>query len=407
MERAYSNYFDVISSKILKILVQIKEKGEQLTATNIKKYLASDQEILSFTKELNKSSNNFVEDIKKAFNNNIHHLKKYLNFEDLELISKKLDKLNAYNLLNEMSEIIAILGKYYSEYEDTLEKIYLFVKEFSQKMSNIQNGVQNLKDENLKFIDEDSEKDENILSTVRGLRENLGKNLTIDNLQKQIIDLTNSLTEILEQKIYSKRNFKRNLNSAFSGIESDFISYKEKYEELKKDIDNYKKQSVTDELTGVYRKNKMFEVLAELKNLAIKKGEDFYILMSDIDKFKDVNDTYGHLAGDNVLKHFGKILKNLTDEHIQAFRYGGEEFLITVKGSYDDALSVASHMRFTMENTKFKLNNDTKTITVSIGIAKYEPSEDVKLTIDRADKNLYMAKAGGRNCIFFESKRVG
>jgi PleD family two-component response regulator len=60
-----------------------------------------------------------------------------------------------------------------------------------------------------------------------------------------------------------------------------------------------------------------------------------------------------------------------------------------------------------MENTKFKLNNDTKTITVSIGIAKYKPKEDIKLTIDRADKNLYMAKAGGRNCIFFESKRVG
>lgn len=407
MERTYSNYFNVISSKILKILVQIKEKGEQLTAVNIKKYLASDPEILSFTKELNAHCINFVEDIKKAFNNNSHHLKKYLNFEDLELISRKLDKLNAYNLLNEMSEIIAILGKYYSEYEDTLEKIYSFVKEFSQKMLNIQSGVQNLKDENLKFIDEDSEKDENILSTVRGLRENLGKNLTIDNLQKQIIDLTNSLTEILEQKIYSKRNFKRNLNSAFGGLESDFISYKDKYEELKKEIDNYKKQSVTDELTGLYRKNKMFEVLAELKNLAIKKDEDFYILMSDIDKFKDVNDTYGHLAGDNVLKHFGKILKNLTDENIQAFRYGGEEFLITVKGSYEDALSVASQIRSTMENTKFKLNNDTKTITVSIGIAKYKTNEDVKSTIDRADKNLYMAKAGGRNCIFFESRRVG
>lgn len=407
MEREYSNYFNVISAKMLKILMRIKEKGEQLTSVNIKKYLASDPEIQSLTKELNAHSTNFIEDIKKAFNNNSYNLKKYLTFEDIELISGKLDKLNSYNLLNEMSEIIAILGKYYGEYEDTLEKVYSFVKEFSQKIANTQSVVQNLKDENLKFIDEDSKKDEDILSSVKGLKENFGKNLNMDNLQKQVVELTNSLTEILEEKIYSKKNFKRNINSTFGEIENDFISYKDKYEELKKQIENYRKQSVTDELTGLYRKNKMLEVLADLKNSAVKKAEDFYILMSDIDKFKDVNDTYGHLAGDNVLRHFGKILKNFTDENVQAFRYGGEEFLITVKGSYDDAFSVASQIRFTMENTKFKLNNDTKTITVSIGIAKYRPKEDIKMTIDRADKNLYMAKASGRNCIFFESKRVG
>ncbi|MCB4203648.1 diguanylate cyclase [Deferribacterales bacterium Es71-Z0220] len=407
MEREYSNYFNVLSTKTLVILKQIKDKGEQLTPANIKKYLASDSEIISLTKELNKSSTNFVEDIKKAFNNNSHNIKKYLDFEDIELISKKLEKLNSYNLLNEMSEIIAILGKYYSDYESTLEKIYSFIKEFSQKITNTQNVVKNLKDENLNFIDEDSAKDENILSSVKGLKENIEKNQSIDNLQKQVAELTNSLTEILEQKIYSKKNFKRNLNSTFGEIESDFISYKDKYEELKKEIENYRKQSVTDELTGLYRKNKMLEILSELKNAAIKKSEDFYILMSDIDKFKDVNDTYGHLAGDNVLRHFGKILKNFTNNTVEAFRYGGEEFLITVKGSFEDAFSVASQVKLSMENTKFKLNNDTKTITVSIGIAKYKPKEDIKLTIDRADKNLYMAKAGGRNCIFFESKRVG
>ncbi|MBZ4643612.1 MAG: hypothetical protein JG767_1221 [Deferribacteraceae bacterium] len=407
MEREYLRFFELISKKILIILKKTRQTGEQFNSDTIKKYLVSDSEIKVFFEDLSKGSSDFTQDIKKAFKNNSSILKKYLDFEEMELIERKLDKLNNYNLLNELSEIIGIFGRYFNDYETTLENIYSFIKEFSRKISNTSDKVQSLREENLKFIDSDSEKDQNMLTNIKGLKENIEKGISAENLHKHVADFTNSLTEILEQKIYSKKTFRRNLANTFGELESDFMSYKDRYEELKKEIENYRKQSFTDELTGLYRKNKMVEVLSELKIAAVKKGEDFYIIMSDIDKFKDVNDTYGHLAGDNVLRHFGKILKNFTTEKVEAFRYGGEEFLITVKGDFDDAFSVAGQIKQTMESTKFRLNEDIKTITVSIGISKYRPEEDVKLTIDRADKNLYMAKAGGRNCIFFESKRVG
>lgn len=165
--------------------------------------------------------------------------------------------------------------------------------------------------------------------------------------------------------------------------------------ELKRNLELYKKISRYDGLTSLHNQAAFLEILqAEAQN-AKSIGACLSLLIMDIDDFKLVNDTHGHLAGDAVLASFGKILQsNLRGGDIAA-RYGGEEFVILATNtSQDQALRMAENLRKRIENFQFPT---VKHITVSIGCSTYLPSEDIKELIQRADFALYDAKRSGKN----------
>lgn len=146
-----------------------------------------------------------------------------------------------------------------------------------------------------------------------------------------------------------------------------------------------------DFLTGLYTRNYFHEYLS--KN-SIKSSS---ILLLDIDFFKKINDTYGHLIGDKVLYKVGSICKeNIRREDI-AVRYGGEEFIILLENATDSiAQLVAERIRKKIEQIK-KIDNLTLSFTVSIGIATYKKNQSPIELIQQADSALYQAKFSGRN----------
>lgn len=155
------------------------------------------------------------------------------------------------------------------------------------------------------------------------------------------------------------------------------------------------KQSSIDALTGVYNRMKFDEKLI----IEIKKAERYNFplafVMFDIDNFKQVNDTYGHLAGDNVLKRLAKLVAaNVRDVDIFA-RWGGEEFVIQLPGlSLDNALIVAEKLRYKIEECDFK---EPEKVTVSLGVTVFQNGDDNITLTNRADSALYRAKENGRN----------
>ncbi|MBI4843340.1 MAG: sensor domain-containing diguanylate cyclase [Nitrospirae bacterium] len=157
------------------------------------------------------------------------------------------------------------------------------------------------------------------------------------------------------------------------------------------------KDSITDGLTGLYH-HKFFELrLSEELERAKRYRHNLVLLMIDIDFFKKVNDTHGHLAGDMVLKGMGAILKSSTRLSDIVARYGGEEFAVILPYiSKQHALEVAERLRRSVEKNDF----EGIKITVSIGFCFYEPDDpdiEYKELIDVADKALYQAKESGRN----------
>jgi len=159
------------------------------------------------------------------------------------------------------------------------------------------------------------------------------------------------------------------------------------------------KLSETDSLTGLYVHRYFQEKLeTEIKRTA-RYGGKLSLVIGDIDHFKAVNDTYGHLAGDYILRTVAVILKNHTNELDSVARYGGEEFVIVLPDhDKEKAHAKAVKIRKEIEKYPFKYEDISIKITMSMGVAEY-PGDAIarRSLIDKADKALYRAKEEGRN----------
>jgi two-component system, cell cycle response regulator len=159
--------------------------------------------------------------------------------------------------------------------------------------------------------------------------------------------------------------------------------------------------AVTDSLTGLHNRLYLETHLATLFKRAVERRRPLSILMTDIDRFKLINDTYGHDGGDEVLREFARRLRRNVRGSDMASRYGGEEFFIVMPDT-DQALAsiVAERIRGEMASTPFGIGNSGMSIplTISIGIASVLPEGDtVHNLMKRADDALYGAKTSGRN----------
>lgn len=156
--------------------------------------------------------------------------------------------------------------------------------------------------------------------------------------------------------------------------------------------------AATDELTGLLNRHAFTILLDKLMAEYRRAPQPISILMADIDHFKEINDRYGHLAGDAVLAHIGAyFLKSLRDSDM-AVRWGGEEFLLVLKNcSLDEAGRIAENLRQNTGDVEIGSNGQRIRITMSIGVSQYDATERTDETISRADAALYHAKQGGRN----------
>lgn len=161
-------------------------------------------------------------------------------------------------------------------------------------------------------------------------------------------------------------------------------------------------RALTDALTDIANRGALEAKAPEFFKRASLLGFPLSLLIFDIDKFKHVNDTYGHPAGDYILKEVTRVVKTKLIRGNDFFaRAGGEEFCLLLAGSsIQQAEEVAERIRATIEAQQFVFEGQSIPITISIGVAGYDAS-DTKWTeiYDRADKALYHSKNNGRNCV--------
>jgi diguanylate cyclase (GGDEF)-like protein len=154
--------------------------------------------------------------------------------------------------------------------------------------------------------------------------------------------------------------------------------------------------AVTDSLTGLYVRRYFLVKLQEELHRAERYDNILSVVMADLDHFKNINDTYGHDAGDRVLKTIGKFLQqNIRDVDMVA-RYGGEEFVIMIPEAANDAAHILSE-RLRKQMSELRIE-DLPPITISLGIATYPfDGSDLADLIKKADAAMYAAKRDGRN----------
>ena len=158
--------------------------------------------------------------------------------------------------------------------------------------------------------------------------------------------------------------------------------------------------SQTDALTEIPNRRSLEEKLDEMWAHSQRLHEPLSVVMCDVDKFKSVNDTYGHQVGDLVLKEFAKLLKEAVREIDRVGRYGGEEFLLLLPGTpLDSAVTFADRLREVAKEHTFTFEGGTLSRTMSCGVAAW-PHPDIRdqdALLKAADDALYVAKETGRN----------
>lgn len=190
--------------------------------------------------------------------------------------------------------------------------------------------------------------------------------------------------------MYTLRKEKKRTELILHKLEFARKQLKDKNKELKQ-------IAITDKLTKLYNRVKLDESLLKELKRAKRYKHPFGLILVDIDNFKVVNDTYGHLVGDHVLKELSNILIHYTREIDICGRWGGEEFMIICpETNYEGISKLAELLRQKVEANDF---NEAGKVTASFGIAEFKQTDSFDSVILKADKALYNAKHAGKNCV--------
>ncbi len=191
-------------------------------------------------------------------------------------------------------------------------------------------------------------------------------------------------------------------------LESELQASSEKIQTLRTNLESVEREAVTDQLTGIGNRKFFDHQIQELAQKSRRSADDLCLVIGDIDHFKKFNDTWGHQFGDQVLKMVAQTIKKTVGDLGIAARYGGEEFVFLLPSqSLVPASQIADRVREAIQSKRLVKRNtgeEVGKVTVSFGVARYQPGEPISSFIQRADKGLYQAKGTGRNRVVTEAE---
>lgn len=281
---------------------------------------------------------------------NEYYIKSYKFYEEDEKYSEAL------NVLNKIID-------YYEEKKDLIKELKFrkIFMEFNSKVNNVEEDYMLLECVSKFYVERLKVEKEKLLNEQK-----LAYNKDIEKLAYKLITTVDELNSVQNQ-----------------------------VDEKNKTIKVIAERLSRDSMTGVYNKEYIIEKINEIQN----KEDQFFIAMLDLDNYKNINDKYGHLFGDKVLKDVAWSIQNELREGDFLGRFGGEEFIVVYKKKrLDYVLRSSERIRESIENLTWK--NGAK-LTISIGIAKHNFKRNTGYleTIKKADKNLYEAKNKGKNMV--------
>ena len=245
-----------------------------------------------------------------------------------------------------------------------------------------------------KLAEELYEEVQRIMKTVSEHDENISKGGT--RIEEIASGITNEdLHSILEDIMHEVKGLK-NINKKFM---RKLDQQRKEIKKLRDELKRVKEEANVDPLTGLRNRRSFERTLQEFFKDYKRYGYPFSLIMIDLDNFKNINDTYGHLVGDRVLREIGTILRSYLRAKDIPARTGGEEFTVILPGiKKEDALKVAERLRKVLENHLIDVGDRKLNVTASFGVVEAdEKFKDIDDMLKEVDRKLYEAKRKGKN----------
>lgn len=311
-------------------------------------------------------------------------------------IEKGLREEDLPRIINAIADIISSLG---SQAVNEKHEYEAFLQDLTSKLNEIDKHIRETGEQDKKAFKQRHILGEKVDQEVSGLRSHVEEAVDLEQLKSTVDERLNFLSEYINH--YRKADHTRFEQSQqqIKSLNERLQSLEQETDTLRKTTEKARESALKDALTGIWNRQAMNDILEKEFTRWQRHQKPLSIVIWDVDFFKRVNDSYGHAAGDKVLKTIARIFQQATRNEDFIARFGGEEFVgIFPETNLKDAVVLANKIREKIKTSNFHYENEPVAITASAGLATFQANDSIEDVLKRADAALYEAKDSGRNC---------
>lgn len=348
-------------------------------------------------------SDSFVEAFKLSYHEVVNNLrstldKKYTSRLD-NITNRILGVSDTDDVASIRESVFKLIFVYISDTSQDREKVNIFIQDIVGRILEIETRLATSYEQTHSMFSSNQGFEKKLGSEMTNLQESSNMAASLDELKIQITRHLASIENALEKKKTEDKAILTQAEKNENAFKAGFVKLKQELKEATQYTEALEKKLNQDQLTGAFNRRAYDKKIKDEMARYLRYGTEFSLLLMDADRFKRINDRYGHAIGDRCLQEIIKRTIPLLRKNDMLARYGGEEFVVIMPGTPGEgAGEAAEKIRRTIEKIEFLYKEETVKVTVSIGVTcAREGDKNPRQIFERADVAVYKAKDNGRN----------
>jgi len=351
----------------------------------------------------NSSEAQVLDNLRQSYQDVVNHLKSTLDkkyIRRLETITSNLLKIEEIHDFEGVREnIFSLIFNYISETSQDREKVNAFIRDIVARIFEIEKRLASSFEHTSSLLSSNQGFETILNDEMAGIKKSFDVAESLDDLRVKISTGLTSIEKALQKKQKVDQAISQLAEKGKAAFTTRFSKLRQELQAATKYSEELERKLNEDQLTGAKNRRAYDKKVGEEMDRFLRYKNIFSLLVIDADKFKHINDTYGHAIGDKCLQEIIKRTRPLLRKCDMLARYGGEEFVVIMpETDIKGALHVAEKIRQTIEKIEFLYKKDTVRVTVSIGVSCIKEGDTSPTDLfERADMAVYKAKENGRN----------